>query len=224
MRKKNDTAAVYNRRLRHQAALAGLLVFIAMVLLVFVARAGEPDQAVFNWIATWRSGTGTRFMRFITFYGNHAFLIPANLLLATAFLLRKKFFLGITILAIALSSLGLMSLTKNIAQRHRPADPLISGITNYSFPSGHAFMTVAFFGLLTWLTLSFINERWKRNSLVGLFLLLILIIGLSRVYLRVHYTTDVLAGWSLGTAWLMTGLLVAERYRPVTSTAQSEAG
>jgi len=224
MRKKDTTATASSRRLRRQAALTGLLVFIALVIMVFVARAGEPDQAVFQWVDGWRTAAGTRFMQFITFYGNHAFLIPANLLLAVAFLLRKKFFLAITILAIALSSLGVMSLTKNIAQRHRPADPLISGITNYSFPSGHAFMTVAFFGLLTWLTLSFIKERWKRNSLVGLFLLLILIIGLSRIYLRVHYTTDVLAGWSLGTAWLMTGLLVAERYRPVISTAQNEAG
>jgi undecaprenyl-diphosphatase len=119
------------------------------------------------------------------------------------FLLRRKKWDAFRVLMVALSSLGMMSLLKNLFQRHRPLNPLIEGITNYSFPSGHAFMSVVFFGLLIYFAVYNERYRWVQYIFVTLVLILLFLIGFSRVYLRVHYTTDVLAGWICGTLWLV---------------------
>lgn len=190
-----------------------VLLFILVVLNVFVQHNTIPDETVFSFIAPYRTAGFTSSMNFISFYGNHNFLVPANLLLVVYFFVQKKKQLAWLTLAIALSSLGLMSLIKNLVQRHRPAEPLVAGVTNYSFPSGHAFMSVAFYGLLIWFTLTWYNKNKRRQQLVvTLLLLIIFMIGFSRIYLRLHYTTDVLAGLCLGSLWLVLLLTVADNY------------
>ena len=104
--------------------------------------------------------------------------------------------------AVLLSSLLVMSLLKRLIQRQRPPDPLVDGITNYSFPSGHAFMSVAFYGLLIWYATIYIHTKWRRRMLIFFLLLVIAAIGFSRIYLRVHYATDVIAGICAGFVWL----------------------
>lgn len=184
--------------------LSATLLFTVVVILVFIAGDTRTDNSVFAFISPYRTEWLTSVMNFISFYGNHDFLVPANLALVIYFLLKKNKQLGLLTLVTALSSLGLMSLTKNIVQRHRPPDPLVSGVTNYSFPSGHAFMSVAFYGLLIWLALAAVSNTWRRRIIIVLLLLLILTIGFTRIYLRLHYTSDVLAGFCLGTIWLIT--------------------
>jgi undecaprenyl-diphosphatase len=152
-------------------------------------------------------------MIFISFLGKHSFLIPANLLFLAYFLFikNKKWALGVA--AVSLSSLGLMSLLKNLIQRQRPAEPIVDGITNFSFPSGHAFMSVAFYGLLAWWMATIIKNKRLRIIVIVFLLLLILLISFSRIYLRVHYATDSLAGLSLGTAWLILSLAIIDKWQ-----------
>lgn len=180
-----------------------VVIFLLVVLLVFVRKDARLDTAVFDTIGPHITARRTGIMEFISFFGNHMFLIPANLLLVLLFAWRKEKWLAIKAAIIALSSLSVMSLIKNIVQRHRPDHPLVDGITNYSFPSGHAFMSVAFFGLLIMIA----QKKISRKNILLLFnclvLMLLFIIGFSRVYLRVHFTTDVLAGWCLGSLWLV---------------------
>ena len=149
-------------------------------------------------------------MKAVSFLGNHIFLIPANLLFIAYLIFRKNKWEAITAGVVALSSLVLMSLLKNLIQRHRPASPLVEGITNFSFPSGHAFMSVAFYGLLVWWALSSIKNKWQQRILISFLLFLIFIIGFSRIYLRVHYTTDVVAGFCMGTIWLIISLIIMD--------------
>ena len=103
---------------------------------------------------------------------------------------------------VLLSSLLVMSLLKSLIQRQRPPNPLVEGITNYSFPSGHAFMSVAFYGLLIWYTNIYIRNKWLQRMVIFFLLLVIAAIGFSRIYLRMHYATDVIAGICLGFVWL----------------------
>jgi membrane-associated phospholipid phosphatase len=183
--------------------ISGLLVFFFMLWLVFYYRNSTFDSTIFAAISPHISGAGTRFMKSVSFLGSHKFLIPANFILIALFMLKKNKRAAIRAGVVALSSLGLMSLLKRLFQRHRPADPLVDGITNFSFPSGHAFMSVAFYGLLCcWVWFSVHNKR-QKNMAIAILFLLILIIGFSRIYLRVHYATDVLAGFAAGTAWLL---------------------
>ncbi|MBK8143394.1 MAG: phosphatase PAP2 family protein [Chitinophagaceae bacterium] len=90
-------------------------------------------------------------------------------------------------------------------------EPLVAGITNFSFPSGHAFMGITFYGLLIWMIAVHVKNKWQKGLAITLLSLLIIVIGLSRVYLRVHYTTDVLAGFSIGFLWLIACLNIIEK-------------
>jgi undecaprenyl-diphosphatase len=169
------------------------------------------DQKIFNGIAPHITEGRTRFMLFISFFGNTYFLVPANLLLLFYFFLKKNKWWSIRVAAVSLSSLGVMSLIKNMVHRHRPPQPLVDGITNFSFPSGHAFMSVAFYGLLVYITVVLLKKGWQQQMIIIFFMILILLISFSRIYLRVHYTTDIIAGLSMGTAWLIFTLVVLER-------------
>ena len=104
-----------------------------------------------------------------------------------------------------------MSLLKTLIHRHRPAEPLVDGITNFSFPSGHAFMSVAFYGLLAYRAAVIIKKRKQRQLIIIFFMLFILAVSFTRIYLRVHYTTDIIAGLSVGTAWLILSLAALEK-------------
>jgi membrane-associated phospholipid phosphatase len=179
------------------------VIFLFVIWLVFIAEKTWPDETVFNTLSPYRSEGGTFLMRLITFLGNDAFLIPANLLLILFFIIAKRHKDALVVTVVALSSLGLMFLLKNSFQRIRPVAPMVDGISNYSFPSGHALMSLAFYGLLIIYAARHIQNRILRQSIYLLLGFLILLISFSRIYLRVHYTTDVIAGLSIGVCWLI---------------------
>lgn len=144
----------------------------------------------------------TAIMKVITYMGNYQFLAPANLLLIGFLIWKKQKRAAWRVAVIALSSLGMKLALKEVFQRLRPTDPILQGITNFSFPSGHAFMSVSFYGLLIWLTWTHVRDNKLRLILTILFGIMIFLIGFSRIYLRVHYTTDVVAGFCLGICWV----------------------
>lgn len=184
-----------------------LLVFL--IRTVFIARAPGIDNVVFNFFAGFTSPGLTRFMNSLTILGSHYFLVPANLLIAavTWFIRRDKWF-ALKILSVALSSLIIMFSLKILFSRTRPLMPLLGPVAGYSFPSGHAFMSFTFFGMLIYLVHKTVNLRRIRIILFAVLLLIIFLIGASRIYLRVHYATDVMAGISLGIMWLVISLWV----------------
>lgn len=187
------------------AAVIGILVFLIRKPI----RKYKPiDLAIFERIKPTISPVKNRIMLFITFLGKHQFLIPANLLLIFYFAVRQQNWFSIRIITIALSSLVLMFLLKYLFQRKRPLFPLLKAARGLSFPSGHAIMSVTFYGLLMYILLHSIDIDWIRWLVAVLLLLLILVIGYSRVYLRVHYASDVLAGFIIGLLWLWISLAV----------------
>lgn len=182
--------------------LLSFLFLLITIFLVFIAKNTGPDDVVFSFTAAQESSSTTGAMRFISFFGKHSFLIPANLLLIIFFIVLKNKWGAISTAVIALSSLGLMSSLKNLIQRHRPANPLVEGITNYGFPSGHAMMSVVFYGLLACWIAVLVRNKTIKSIVISFLLLLVLLIGYSRIYLRVHYSTDVIAGFCIGICWL----------------------
>src|SRR5678815_4688094 len=135
-------------------------------------------------------------MLFFTFLGKHQFLIPANLILIFYFLfVARQTWFSIRILTISLSSLLLMLLLKRLFQRKRPLSPLLKAARGLSFPSGHAIMSVTFYGLLAYILQHSITIDWLKWFATILVFVLIISIGFSRIYLRVHYASDVAAGF-----------------------------
>lgn len=93
-------------------------------------------------------------------------------------------------------------LLKELVQRPRPEDINLVVETGFSFPSGHSMVAMAFFGLLVWLVWHHERDRTLRLACCAGFSLIILLIGISRIYLGVHYASDVLAGFCISLAWL----------------------
>lgn len=177
--------------------LAGFLAW-----LVLVKKEQALDETLLSQTRSLNSPGMTSFMKAVSFAGNHLFLIPANLFVIGLALIYKRKDIALAFLFIALSSLLLNTGLKELFSRPRPLDPMVPGITNYSFPSGHALMGVAFFGLLIWVSGREISRKDLRMASISLLVLLLLLIGFSRVYLRVHYPSDVIAGYCIGIAWL----------------------
>lgn len=122
---------------------------------------------------------------------------------------------AILIAGAMVSAQGMSSLSKAVFQRPRPPqiDMVIKEPGSYSFPSGHAFLSVVFIGLLVFLAFRWLDAHPRspgpRAASAGLRAIIVVaaaaviaLVGLSRVYLGVHWTSDVLAGWCFGAAWL----------------------
>src|SRR3990170_6039239 len=140
--------------------LLSLLLFSAAIcILIFLIRKPmrkyKPvDMLIFDRLQPWTHPQKSKIMLFITFLGKHQFLIPANLLLIFYFLFAAhQNWFSIRIITIALSSLVLMLLLKYLFQRKRPLSPLLKAAKGLSFPSGHAIMSVTFYGLLMYILL-----------------------------------------------------------------------
>jgi membrane-associated phospholipid phosphatase len=193
--------------------VAALLTPVFVAWLVFISDRNYLDQKIFSLIAPHTTDSRTRLMLAFSFLGNHQFLIPANFALIVFFLVGKNKWGALRVAVVSFSSLGMMSLLKNLFHRLRPDNPLVPGITNFSFPSGHAFMSAAFYGLLIWWAASTIKNKWQRRIVISFLLLLILIIGFSRIYLRVHYATDVIVGFCIGFVCLIVSLTIIDRLK-----------
>ena len=195
--------------------LLTLATFSAIVaLIVFLIRKPirkhKPiDMLIFDKIQPGVNAINNKMMLFVTFLGKHQFLIPANLILIFYFLLvKRQTWFSIRVITIAISSLALMLLLKQLFQRKRPLSPLLKAAKGLSFPSGHAIMAVTFYGLLIYILQHTITIDWLKWLATVLMFVLIILIGFSRIYRRVHYASDVAAGFIIGLLWLLLSLAV----------------
>ena len=109
-----------------------------------------------------------------------------------------------------------MLFLKALFQRKRPLAPLLKAVRGLSFPSGHAIMSTTFYGLLLYIILSEAGLAWVRIAMIVVLVMLILLIGYSRIYLRVHYATDVVAGFAAGILWVIFGIGLLRRIEKYT--------
>jgi membrane-associated phospholipid phosphatase len=199
------------------ATLFFLSFFVFVVILDEVVLENETafDIKTYACLHQLTSPFLTHFFSGITFLGSHTFLLPAYVLLVCYYLfVKKNKKLSIDIIALGLSSLGILFLLKNIFERSRPADPLLKPVSGFSFPSGHTFSSFVFFGLLIyiiWRTKLSLPVKWVCSIL---FFFIAFLIGVSRVYLHVHFPSDVLAGFFLSIIWLTLSFWILRRLNP----------
>lgn len=143
-------------------------------------------------------------MRDFTSLGSHAVLLLIGLLALGYILLLRR---GLSALLLVLSFGGAMVLNSLLKQGFdRPRPELVAHLAEVhtaSFPSGHAMLSAACYLTLGTLLAGVTRERRLKTYVMGMAILLTLVIGGSRIYLGVHWPTDVLAGWCLGAAWAM---------------------
>lgn len=202
--------------------LLALLALAYLIRNVIVLHRTGFDEKVFTYLQNHISPENNDTMLFFTFLGTHTFLIPANLVLIAYFLfVQKHKWYAIKIPAIALSSLALMFGLKHFFNRPRPDVPLLFKAEGLSFPSGHALFSITFYGLLVYIIY---KSKWPTEwkwTVMSLLFLLILVIGFSRVYLRVHYASDVIAGFCVGFAWLVVAIWLLNSMEAYTRQNQA---
>ncbi|WP_230501577.1 phosphatase PAP2 family protein [Sutcliffiella rhizosphaerae] len=142
------------------------------------------------------------FFIIISDIGSRIFFYPALIVISILLAVRKKWLI-IILLWVNLLGVRLMNTwLKAIFVRERPTLEHVVEASYYSFPSGHSMNSIAFFGLLAILSFIYVKRKWLSYAFILLFSILILLIGISRIYLGVHFPLDVLAGFFAGLTWL----------------------
>lgn len=198
---------------KHQLLLIPIFFGVLIPLLVLgksaeeVSREGgfDHDVPLLRFIHQYANSNLDGLMIFVTRLGGLVFMVPFAIAVLV-FLVRSKYWIGAKFFALAVGGAGLINiLAKALFHRDRPTLWLSPAPEfDYGFPSGHSMLTMAFVAalvLLTWRT----RRRWPVLVCGALF---VLAVGLSRVYLGVHFPSDVLAGWSASLAWVSSVYLV----------------
>ncbi|RAU81562.1 phosphatase PAP2 family protein [Pontibacter arcticus] len=157
-----------------------------------------------------RTSILSQFLYFISYFGTReaTFILGG---LATVFFLYKRRFVAIVAFWLVMAGVGLsVQYGKTYIQRDRPADVAYYQEHNYSFPSGHATTSMALYGMLAYFLMRRLKKGVQRRLVLAAAVILILLVGLSRIYLGVHFLSDVLAGYLLGILWLMVGISLVE--------------
>ena len=178
-----------------------LIGFLELAEDVFNKEIMNGDIIGYKIISTFLiSDFATPIAKFITNFGGAIFIILLTVLLI-AVIKNKK--IGLSIFSnLAIITILNQSL-KRILQRPRPTEYRIIEETGYSFPSGHSMISMAFYGYLIYLIYRYVENKYLKWILISLLSVLICLIGISRIYLGVHYTSDVLGGFLISISYLV---------------------
>lgn len=199
------------------AALAGnLFVELAESLQSESPQMQQVDTMIHAWAHETRTQASTTFFTILTVIGTPVGLAIIGAVIV-AILLIKKRWLWALYLFLTSASGGLLNLQlKAFFARARPelAEALREA-HGYSFPSGHAMGSAVVFGALAYLAFRVVNDWRQRGALVSLCLSMIVAISASRIYLGVHWISDVVAGMAAGTIWVITTTVAYETFRRI---------
>lgn len=214
-------AFVKNRFNLHIYSGLFLTVVVIIFIYIFSLLAGlvedvvtqdqivRTDMHIANFMVLYRSAELTRVFTWITALGDWPIIVSAAVVISLLSYFRRKrkfiFPFWLTIFGAELFDF----LGKIAFHRPRPGQALIAE-SDYSFPSGHATIAMVFYGFLVYAF--FRSSKSIGVKCAGLLvgLALILLIGFSRLYLGVHYLSDVWAGYLLGALWLIAGIALSE--------------
>ncbi|MGG0480645.1 phosphatase PAP2 family protein [Priestia megaterium] len=190
-----------------------LICFSGVAILINGSRIVAFDQDVISFIQGFESPLLTTIMKFFTFIGSTpAVAIISILSLFFLYKVLKHRTELILFIAIIMGSPILNGLLKLLFHRVRPNFHRLIEINGYSFPSGHAMSAFAVYGILSFLLWRHIPTRLGRTCLLSVSTVMILAIGVSRIYLGVHYPSDVIGGYFASGCWLAIAIWFYQRY------------
>ena len=187
-----------------------LILFLVIVENVFANEVTKMDVVGYEFIANnFIRVSLTPIVKIFTNFGSALFLLPVTILLCLILKNRKiRFSILFNLIFITIIN----QVLKFIVQRPRPTDFKLIDESGYSFPSGHAMISVAFYGYLIFLIYKYTKNKIIKFLLISLLVILIIIIGVSRIYLGVHYTSDVLAGFLISLSYLIMYISISNKW------------
>lgn len=197
MKERTTNLEKQNRIKKISLIATCLAIFFALWLMVEAGDASLIDDSIGNTVISTRRDWLTPIMKAITYMGNWQTItaICMVLLLLKRTRLAYGVPLSIGAIVVSLANKGI----KAIVMRPRPDEAMfLIEQGGWSFPSGHAITSMFFYGMLIWLIRKNVKNHKLADILTVLLVIPMILVGISRIYLGVHYPTDVLAGWSLG--------------------------
>lgn len=175
------------------------------------------DLQVAHWFHLHARPGLTRFVLALTHLHGIAGILLWTAIFAAYLIRQKKYYWLLSLLLCVPPGMMLNALMKEIFQRARPSfeDPLLT-LSTYSFPSGHTAGTTLFYGMLASYLFWHATGAMRRVAIIVLAVMMVALVGVSRIYLGVHYLSDVLAAIAAGCAWLalcLTGVSTLRRHR-----------
>ena len=189
---------------------AGLVLFVLLAILMVTGNLQWFDDPIREWVYSIRNPALTEVLKVITYMGNWQTI---TLLCIVLLLFRKtRLRYGVPVSAGAIFVTIFNRIIKLIFKRPRPEESLhLIEEGGYSFTSGHSITSMVVFGLLIYLVRKYVRNRKAANILTAALAVPWIFIGLSRIYMGVHFPSDVLAGWALGAAVLVGIIVIVEK-------------
>ena len=189
---------------------AGLVLFVLLAILMVTGNLQWFDDPIREWVYSIRNPALTEVLKVITYMGNWQTI---TLLCIVLLLFRKtRLRYGVPVSAGAIFVTIFNRIIKLIFKRPRPEESLhLIEEGGYSFTSGHSITSMVVVGLLIYLVRKYVRNRKAANILTAALAVPWIFIGLSRIYMGVHFPSDVLAGWALGAAVLVGIIVIVEK-------------
>ena len=195
------------KNLKYIVCILSLISFLILAYLIKTKTNLVIDEKIYSFISKFISNNITTAVKFITFLGSATVVIGVTVL-SLIFIKDKKvgLFMSIDLVVITI----FQYILKAIFQRSRPIGINLIEESSYSFPSGHSLTAMAFYGFIIYLIYKS-NLKYKKIYVIALSIL-ILLIGLSRVYLGVHFITDVLGGFTFSLFYVIIFINTIKKY------------
>jgi undecaprenyl-diphosphatase len=195
--------------------------FGLIALLISDNKTVNFDNSISSFIHNFNTPVLTSIMKFFTFIGSGAVIAVIVVLMMILFynVLKHRTEL-ILFMGILVGSALLNVLLKTIFHRARPIINRIIDVNGYSFPSGHAMAAFTLYGILTFLLWKHTPSYWGRSLLILCSAFMIIMIGVSRIYLGVHYPSDVIGGFLASGSWLILSIWTYQRYLERRNTSE----
>lgn len=176
-------------------------IFIYTLINVLNGNVAKFDISIYSSIISLKSNVATKIFRAITELGSATILI---IIAVISYISIKNKKIGcVIVLNLAISALLNVAIKEMVQRPRPPIEFRMVEETSFSFPSGHSMTSAAFYGLIIYFIFKNIENKNIRNAACVCLCILIFLIGISRIYLGVHYASDVLAGFTIAIVYLI---------------------
>lgn len=177
-----------------------IILFLIVSLYLIKINDNIIDKNVYNLIISTKSNIMTLIFKIITFFASIEFMIITSIVIL---FLKKLKHIRFYILLNIVNDVILNNLLKFIFKRERPLDLMLTQESGYSFPSGHTMVACIFYGFIIYLIRKSKYSKRIKNIITIILSILIFLIGISRIYLGVHYATDVIGSYLVSISYLI---------------------
>ena len=189
-----------------------LLLLFVITYLFFNHQISEFDNLIYNFIIKFKSDTLTSFFKIITNLGS---VLTIVLICILILIFSKNKLVGINFSIFCIISSLINNIIKIIIKRPRPDILKLITQNGYSFPSGHSMVSLSLYGLLIYYTYKSNLKNIYKILLISMLFILIILIGISRIYLGVHYASDVICGYYISILLLNIYIFIEKRVKKV---------